>query len=189
MAQVKILATLSAQALKEQILGYRILDVQRYLKSQGQTICLELARISGRPRDLAAASFLDLVSTLQGFEPGPGKTWAVTNLHEGDTWRTEEHGDGASHSGPIVPLGSDRLSNEDVGYYRPDEPSRFLLMIHPWGADILVLAQVVNIPTSRIAPRVEGGVQCALCYRFLPPHEANQKPCLFHPGKSDVPKS
>ncbi|KAF2159070.1 hypothetical protein M409DRAFT_61145 [Zasmidium cellare ATCC 36951] len=182
MTQAKILSILSPQALKEQVYGYRIIELQNHLWRQERSVCLGLARVAGRPQDPAVASFLDLISTLQGFRPGPGLVWVVTELHEGKSWRAKT---GAAPSGPASPVGGLQLGDGGWGPYRPDKNLDFLLMVHPWGSDALVLAQVSNSPTMQAESKGRCGkcdIQCALCFRSLAPHEIEQEPCFFHPG-------
>lgn len=186
MTQAKILSILSPQALKEQGYGYRIIELQNHLWRQERSVCLGLARVAGRPQDPAVASFLDLISTLQGFGPGPGLAWVVTELHEGKSWRAKGAADTNAPSGPASPVGGLQLGDGGWGSYRPDKTSDFLLMVHPWGSDALVLAQVSNSPTMQAESKGRCGkcdIQCSLCFRSLAPHEIEQEPCFFHPGK------
>ncbi|KAK4500489.1 hypothetical protein PRZ48_008678 [Zasmidium cellare] len=188
MAQARIFATLSTRALKEQIYGHRIVEYQNYLWYQGHAVCLGLARVPGRPRDPATGSFLDIISSLAGFEPGSGHTWVVTERHEGSSWRPKQAVEKKAPPGPASPMGGQDLGDGAWGYYRPERQTDFLLMVHPWGSNALVLAQIVNAGKTgdQKGQRIERGSQCALCFRSLTAHAADDEPCLFHPGAKDL---
>lgn len=184
MAPAKIVATMSNVDLEEYNLwGERVRQLQRHLRTQKQSMCLELVRVrKGSPQQ--PSNFLSRVGSLKGFEPGPDCDWAITGICEGETWRPEEALEEGVETIPAFAGPSPPLSAGHWGPYQPDpreSHEMFVLMVHPWGQDSLVLAKMANLgPKTAVA--INGSFHWMLCNEMLSQNEMD-RPCRFHPGE------